>query len=85
MTNTITVKYWGELAGLTGTGKEAVEAANVKDVLSFIKSKYGADAAKAAGRMLIALNGRSILHMKLFKTALNAGDEVCFYPICAGG
>ena len=85
MTNAITVKYWGELAQVTKLEEEAVDAANVKDVLSHIKAKYGAKAAKKAETMLIALNGRNILRLKLFKTALNAGDKLCFYPICAGG
>jgi molybdopterin synthase sulfur carrier subunit len=85
MTNTVTVKYRGALAQLTKTAEEKLDAANVKDVLSHVKSKYGADAAKAAGTMLIALNGRNVLHLKLFKTTLNAGDTLSFLPICAGG
>jgi molybdopterin synthase sulfur carrier subunit len=85
MTNTITVKYWGALAKLTRLEEEEVDAANVKDVLSYLKVKYGTQAAKVAGAMLIALNGRNILHMKLFKTPLNAGDEVSFFPMSAGG
>jgi molybdopterin synthase sulfur carrier subunit len=85
MTNTIRVKYWGSLAKLTQLEEEEVDAANVRDVLSYLKGKYGTQAAKIAETMLIAVNGRNVLRLKLFKTALNAGDEVSFFPMSAGG
>jgi molybdopterin converting factor small subunit len=81
----ITVKYRAHLATLTKIATEQVEAAAVKDVLRHIKTSFGAEAAKLAKTMLIAVNGESILHLARFKTVLYDGDEVSFLPICGGG
>ena len=81
----VTVKYRSHLAELTKTAVESVEAVAVKDVLRHIKAQFGAEAEKEAKTMLIAVNGQSVLHLALFKTALKDGDEVSFLPICGGG
>ncbi|MBQ4040754.1 MAG: MoaD/ThiS family protein [Oscillospiraceae bacterium] len=81
----ITVKYRGELSELTGVSAENISAATVSDVLKHIKKSYGADACKSAKRMVIAVNGKSILLLKNEKTALYDGDTVSFLPICGGG
>jgi molybdopterin synthase sulfur carrier subunit len=85
MENQITLRYRAQLAALTGKGEDRIEAKDVKDALNHIKKTYGAPAAKTAKTMLIAVNGESILHLKMYKTGLNAGDELSFLPICAGG
>jgi molybdopterin converting factor small subunit len=85
MAETITVTYRGALAELTGRKEETIPAASVRDVLTHVKTAYGAPTLKTAKTMLITVNGRSILHMKLYKTSLKAGDTVSFLPICAGG
>ena len=81
----VNVKYRSHLAELTKAAGESVEAATVKDVLRHIKTRFGADAEKLAKTMIIAVNGQSVLHLALFKTALKDGDEVSFLPICGGG
>ncbi|MCL2600245.1 MAG: MoaD/ThiS family protein [Treponema sp.] len=81
----VTVKYRAHLATLTGTATEEIEAATVKDVLRHVKTRFGTDAEKQAKVMLIAVNGKTILQLSGFKTALGSGDEVCFFPICGGG
>lgn len=81
----ITVKYRGELSELTGVSAESITAATVSDVLKHIKKSYGADACKSAKRMVIAVNGKSILLLKNEKTVLYDGDTVSFLPICGGG
>ena len=81
----VTVKYRGELALITRIAAEQIEAANVKDVLRHIKTRYGASAAQQAKTMLIAVNGQSILLLGRFRTALQNADEVSFLPICSGG
>ena len=81
----INVKYRANLAVLTKTVSEEIEAANVKDVLRHIKKRFGTEAEKLAKTMLIVVNGQSILLFKHFKTALKDGDEISFLPICGGG
>ncbi|MDR0502973.1 MAG: MoaD/ThiS family protein [Treponema sp.] len=81
----ITVKYRADLAALTKISGESMEADNIKDVLKHLKNRFGAQAEKLAKTMLIVVNGRSILLLKAFKTALKDGDEVSFLPICGGG
>ena len=89
--NTIRVKYRARLAALAGVAEETLEsgpqgpAANVEDVLRFIRERHGREAEKEARTMLIALNGESILLLKRYKTALKEGDVVSFFPLCAGG
>ena len=82
----VKVKYRSQhLAELAGTSLEEMEATTVKDILRNIKVRCGAEAEKSAKSMLIAVNGESILHLRRYKTALQAGDEVAFLPICGGG
>ena len=82
----VNVKYRSQyLAEITGAAREEMEAATVKDILRNIKARYGTEAEKSAKSMLIAVNGESILHLRLYQTALHEGDEVSFLPICGGG
>ena len=81
----ITVKYRGELSALTKISAENIPANTVSDVLKYIKKTYGAEAYKYAKRMVIAVNGKSILLLKNEKTTLIGGDTVSFLPICGGG
>jgi molybdopterin synthase sulfur carrier subunit len=86
--NQITLRYRAQLAALIGRGVDRIEAKDLKDVkeaLNHIKKTYGAPAVKTAKTMLIAVNGESILHLKMYKTSLKAGDELSFLPICGGG
>jgi len=86
--NQVTLRYRAQLAVLTGRGEDRIEAQDmkeVKDALNHIKKTYGAPAIKTARTMLIAVNGESILHLKMYKTGLKAGDELSFLPICGGG
>jgi molybdopterin converting factor small subunit len=85
MADTITVRYRSQLSVYTGRETERLEAATVRAVLVHIQKEFGAEAAKRAKAMLIVVNGTSIIRMKNFKTALAAGDEVSFLPICCGG
>ena len=83
--NSVRIKYRGSLAALTGTAEEILEAADVKDVLRFIRERHGREAEKSARTMLIAVNGESILLLRRYKTVLNEGDVLSFFPLCAGG
>ena len=81
----VAVKYRGDLAELTKTPAETLSANTVSDILKHIKKCYGSDAYKASRRMVIAVNGKSILLLKNEKTVLKDGDTVSFLPICGGG
>jgi len=81
----ITVKYRGSLAEYTQVSSEILSVSSVKEVLQHIKSTYGKPAEKEARRMLISVNGKSILLLHNHKTLLQNGDIVSFIPICGGG
>ena len=81
----VTIKYRGDLAELTKVSSENLDVSSVSDVLKHIKKTYGNDAFKSAKRMVIAVNGKSILLLNNEKTALSNGDTVTFIPICGGG
>lgn len=81
----ITVKYRAPLSDITKCSSDNISAETVSDVLKHIKAAYGNDAFKIAKRMVIAVNGKSILLLNNSKTALTAGDTVSFLPVCGGG
>ena len=81
----VLVKYRGSLTFLTGTQEETLEASTVGELLKSIRKNYGREAEKTARAMLIAVNGKSILLLKRYKTALEDGDLVNFFPLSGGG
>jgi len=81
----VTVFYRGALGEITHIKEETLDAKTLGDLLSHIRGAYGKEAEKTARAMLITVNGRSILGLRVFHTALSPGDRVHFLPICAGG
>ena len=81
----VTVKYRGSLLKYTQVSSEILNVSSVKEVLQHIKTTYGKPAETEARRMLISVNGKSILLLRNHKTALQNGDTVSFIPICGGG
>ena len=81
----IIVRYRDPLKELTGRDEDQMDVAAIKDVLKHVKSAYGAEAAKLAKSMLIAIDGDSILLRNGFATKLENGETVQFLPICGGG
>lgn len=77
--------YRGPLKDCIKKDGEEIDAYAVKDALKFIKAAYGAEAHTIAKRMLIAVNGKSILLMDNMKTVLAPGDTIAFLPIAGGG
>jgi len=81
----ITVRYRDPLKELTRKDEDQLDVTAIKDVLRHVKSTYGAEAAKLAKSMLIAIDGDSILLRRGFATKLQEGETVQFLPICGGG
>ena len=81
----VVVKYRGHLVSLTGVKEESFDAADIKGLLNSLKSRYSREAEKAARSMLITVNGESIHLLRHYKTTLQGGDVIGFFPICAGG
>lgn len=79
------VSYRGTLPEQCGLRQERVPAARVSDLLRHIKSSYGPAAYREAKRMLVTVNGKSILLMEVYATPLAEEDKVSFLPICGGG
>ncbi len=82
---TVTVRYRGQLAELTGVETENLSVGTPRDVLRHIKSNHGAQAEKLAKAMLIAVDNESILLRKGYATRLRDGETLQFLPICGGG
>ncbi len=81
----VSVKLRGRLPELCGEDRLELEAARVSDVLRYLKGAFPAEAYREARRMLITVNGRSVLLLQVYKTPLSDGDTVSFLPICGGG
>ena len=80
-----TIEYRGALTELCGRREEQGSFAAVADVLRHVKTAYGAKAYKEAKKMLITVDGTSILLLDKLKTRLQDGQKVSFLPICGGG
>ena len=81
----ITVRYRDPLKELTNTAEEQLSLGTVKDLLAYIKTTHGKDAAAKAKMMLISIDGDSIQLRQGFTTRLRDGETVQFLPICGGG
>lgn len=81
----IKVVYRGELVPLTGKQEESIDAKKVRDVMAYLKKSYPPAVYKAAKKMLIVVNQKSITLEKNFQTELKEGDVLGFLPICGGG
>ena len=81
----ITVEYRGALAELCGRRTEQGAFATAAEVLRHVKQAYGAPAWKEAKKMLVTVDGTSILLLQTWKTRLHDGQTISFLPICGGG
>lgn len=81
----VLLKYRGPLRELTGRDTDTAEVSLVRDALKYIKTAYGAEAYSTARKMLIAVNGKSVLLLNNLHTHLADGDDVSFLPIAGGG
>ncbi|MCL2023762.1 MAG: hypothetical protein FWG82_05260 [Oscillospiraceae bacterium] len=81
----VVVKYRGLLVDFTKLDEEVLNVNQIKDILKHIKLCYGPEAEKKAKSMLITIDGDSMFMRKGFKSKLNDGEIVQFFPICGGG
>lgn len=81
----ITMHYYAPVKGIVGKETEQIDAATVKDALSYVKTAYGKAAYKAVCASLIVVNDVSIGLYQDKKTPLHDGDVVGFLPLCGGG
>lgn len=81
----VTLHYRGTLKELTGKSEEQLEANTLKAVLSYIRKAYGRAVYQEARRMLITIDGESILLYAGLRTKLEAGATIAFFPIAGGG
>ena len=80
-----TIRYYAPIRATVQKETEETELGSVKEVLSYVKSTYGADAFAMAKSALIVINGVSIGLYDGTKTKLNDGDVIGFLPVCGGG
>lgn len=81
----IKVIYKGRIPALCGATEDNIEARTMADVLRHMRRRYPREAVAEAKRMLIVINGVSILSLGVYKAPLKDGDTVSFLPICGGG
>ena len=80
-----TIRYYAPIRAMVKKETEETDLGSVKEVLSYIKSAYGADAVAAAKSALIVINDVSIGLYNGAKTKLKDGDVIGFLPVCGGG
>lgn len=81
----VTVMYHGRIPDLCGATEDRIDAKTVSDVMRHVRRSYPAEVVREAKKMLIVVNGESILQRRVFRTKLEDGDVVGFLPICGGG
>lgn len=79
------VVYHGELRTLTKCPEELITAKNMKEILRQISVLHGADAAVAARRSLMTVDGCRVSVQDMRKLPLSESSQVCFFPLCIGG
>lgn len=79
------IRYYAPLRAMLQKESEETDASNVREVLVFIKTRYGKEALKAAESALIVVNDVSIGLFDGKKTLLKDGDVIGFLPLCGGG
>ncbi|QSQ09046.1 hypothetical protein H0A61_01403 [Koleobacter methoxysyntrophicus] len=64
----------------------------VRELLQRLCKKYGQKfkdrvfkGEELSGEVLILVNGRDIVHLNHLNTTLNEDDEICIFPVIAGG
>ncbi len=80
-----TIRYYAPLRAMLQKETEETDANNVREVLAYIKTRYGKEALKAAESALIVVNDVSIGLFDGKKTLLKDGDVIGFLPLCGGG
>lgn len=80
-----TIRYYAPLRAMLQKESEETDANSVREVLAYIKMRYGKDALKAAESALIVVNDVSIGLFDGKKTLLKDGDVIGFLPLCGGG
>ena len=80
-----TIRYYAPLRAMLQKESEETDVNSVREVLSYIKTRYGKDALKSAESALIVVNDVSIGLFDGKKTLLKDGDVIGFLPLCGGG
>lgn len=78
----ITVEYRGPLAQLCGCRTEQGDFTTAGQVLRHVRQAHGAAAWREAKKMLVTVDGTSILLLRAWRTPLEDGQAVSFLPIC---
>ncbi len=81
----VKVKFYAALRAKAGCDEVDVRASKVKDAVSFIRNKFGADFGKIMNSCHIYLNHDSIAFLKGAGTKLNEGDVLHILPPTGGG
>ncbi|SKA98045.1 molybdopterin synthase sulfur carrier subunit [Caloramator quimbayensis] len=66
---------------------------DLRELLDFLCQKYGKEFEgkvytknrEISDEVIILINGRHIAHLEGINTKLKEGDEVCIFPVAAGG
>ncbi|MEN6419879.1 MAG: MoaD/ThiS family protein [Clostridiaceae bacterium] len=80
-----TIRYYAPLRVMLQKESEETDANSIREVLAYIKTRYGKEALKAAESALIVINDVSIGLFDGKKTLLKDGDVIGFLPLCGGG
>lgn len=80
-----TIRYYAPIRGIVKKETESTDAGSVREVLDYIRRKYGKEAYASAKSALIVVNDISIGFYRGIKTPLNDGDTIGFLPVCGGG
>lgn len=81
----VTLRYLGSLSEKTKTDEEFVNLDSIKDILKYLKKRYGKKVYSLLRSMVITVNGKDIRLIAGVKTVLSDDDTVTFFPPSAGG
>ncbi len=79
------VKYYGNLVRIANCKEEVLDASDVKELLSVIRTRHGDEVFKNAKSSHILVNDTNARSIDGYKTKLSKEDIVKFLPVCGGG
>lgn len=87
------VKYFALMRNYTKIKDEYVTGSETVEILlKNLSHKYGSkfhhkvfDGDKLSEEVFILVNGRNIKHLDELNTKLEENDEICIFPVVAGG
>ena len=88
----VTVRMFATIREASGDSECILDASDIQDLMDELARRYGGRVSEVieawrrdSERLVLLLNGRSVLPGRSKETALTEGDEISIFPPVSGG